>query len=238
MRNLQKLFIFVYMISLTLFLFSASNASSGTGRCEAPYEESLAVFRNSPTLISVYRTETGTVTTLPFETYIACVVASEIPGYFHTEAIKAQAVAARTYAAARLQASQQSGCPKAHPLAPLCDTTHCQVYHDTAELKAKSTWNKMTNAVESTESQMLYYNNQLVKHALFHASSGGETENSEDVFVSAVPYLKSVASPYESEYPRNGHGVGMSQQGANGMANAGYSYKEILSHYYTGTSVY
>ena len=85
---------------------------------------------------------------------------------------------------------------------------------------------------------MLYYNNELLMYALFHASSGGKTENSEDVFVSAVPYLKGVNSPYDSNIARNGHGVGLSQHGANGMANAGYSYKEILSYYYNGASVY
>ena len=46
---------------------------------------------------------------------------------------------------------------------------------------------------------MLYYNGQLVTQPLFFSSSGGQTENSEDVFVSAYPYLVSVESPYEDE---------------------------------------
>ena len=45
----------------------------------------------------------------------------------------------------------------------------------------------------------LYYDGNLVEQALFHSSSGGKTENSEDVFASAVPYLVSVESPYEDE---------------------------------------
>lgn len=220
MRNLQKLFIFFYIFStITALLMSCTP-------------------RSDPFMVAVYRTETGTVTTVPFETYVKCVVANEVPGSFHMEALKAQAVTARTYAAAKIQASKESGCPKVHPMAPLCDSTHCQVFQDASILENKSSWEKICEAVDSTESQMLYYNNQLVQHALFHASSGGRTENSEDVFVSAVPYLRSVPSPYESEYTRSGHGVGMSQQGANGMANAGYSYEEILAHFYTGTTVH
>lgn len=231
MRNLLKICVPVYLISVIIFSFACTgNYKDDRNEPSQPQTE--------PLMISVYRTQSCTVDTIPFETYVKCVVAGEVPGSFHMEALKAQAVAARTYAAARLYASQESGCPSAHPLAPVCDSDHCQVYCDIDTLKNKNGWSRIEQAVEETESQMLYYDGQLVKHALFHASSGGKTENSEDVFVSAVPYLKSVDSPYESTYPRNGHGVGMSQQGANGMACAGYTYKEILFHYYTGTAVH
>lgn len=231
MRNLFKICIPVYIISVILFSFFYTDKDQNR-RNNQLQQEAI------PLTISVYRTQSCTVDTVPFETYVACVVASEVPGSFHMEALKAQAVAARTYAAARLSASLISGCPTAHPLAPVCDSSHCQVYYDVDTVKRKTGWDKIEKAVHETESQVLYYDGKLVMHALFHASSGGKTENSEDVFVSAVPYLKSVDSPYESSYQRNGHGVGMSQQGANGMACAGYSYKEILSHYYTGTTVH
>lgn len=229
MRNLLKICLPVYLISLILFSFICTDHNHNNKKQQP---------QTPPLMISVYRTESCTVDTVPFETYVKCVVSCEVPGSFHMEALKAQAVAARTYAGARLIASRKSGCPTAHPLAPVCDSDHCQVYTEPAVAKTKSGWNKIQQAVEDTESQMLYYDGKLVMHALFHASSGGKTENSEDVFVSAVPYLKSVDSPYESTYSRNGHGVGMSQQGANGMAQAGYSYKEILSHYYSGAYVY
>ncbi len=230
MRTLIKLYLSFYLVSLIVFLLSCNGSSSN--HIQTPPEKS-----NLPRIISIYRTDTCTVTTIPLETYITCVVASEVPGSFHDEALKAQAVAARTYAYAKIIASEKNGCPDAHPAAPVCDTTHCQVYDDSRNLKTRSGWNDISDAVKATDSQLLYYNNDLVMHALFHASSGGRTENSEDVFVSAVPYLKSVESPYESSYERNGHGVGMSQQGANGMAKAGYTYEEILSHYYTGAVV-
>lgn len=229
MQTLFKVSMFFYLISVTLssclYCFSSD---------KVPANEKY----DPPCMISVYRTETGTVTMVPFEHYTACVVASEIPASFHMEAIKAQAVAARTYAAAKVYSAKASGCPDEHPLAPVCDSVHCQVYRDFSELQKSTGWSKITEAVTATESQLLYYDGSLVMHALFHASSGGKTENSEDIFVSAVPYLKSVSSPYEPDFPRSGHGVGMSQQGANGMADAGYDYREILSHYYTGTRIY
>jgi len=181
-------------------------------------------------MISVYRTATGTISLIPLENYVAGVVTCEMPSSFHIEALKAQAVASRTYAVAKIKATKN---PSAHPLAPLCDSTHCQVYSDTENISQK-----IKEAVSETASELLYYNGVLAKDTLYHASSGGRTENSEDVFVSAVPYLKSVTSPYEETSSRSGHGVGMSQQGANGMAKAGYDYKKILSHYYSGTVVY
>ena len=179
--------------------------------------------------ISVYITETNTVTSISLETYVTGVVASEMPSSFHIEALKAQAVAARTYAVAKMQSDEN---PEQHPQAPLCDTTHCQVYSNSKDIP-----DKIKETVDETASELLYYNGHVITDALYHASSGGRTENSEDIFVSAVPYLRSVDSPYEKSSSRNGHGVGMSQQGANGMANAGYNYKKILSHFYTNTTV-
>lgn len=182
------------------------------------------------TMIPVYITKSHIITYIPLETYVTGVVSSEMPSSFHIEALKAQAVASRTYAVARVRSDKN---PSAHPLAPLCDSTHCQVYSDTEKISPK-----VKEAVIETASQLLYYDGELAKDTLYHASSGGHTENSEDVFVSVVPYLKSVESPYEDTFSRNGHGVGMSQHGANGMAKAGFDYKKILSHYYSGTVVY
>ena len=283
-----------------------------------------------PRKVTVYRTENKTTDTVAFEDYIMGVVACEMPSTFHQEALKAQAVAARTYSAAKIINSNNVGNPSAHPDAPLCDTTHCQVYKNERELKSlngsewiDSQWPKIKTVVEETKGELLYYDGKLVQQALFHSSSGGKTENSEDVFSSAVPYLVSVESPYEDDATHkneqtalsinefkdkiisydsslslgnvtkdsikiikrssgnrvekmqvgdtyltgrqirealslpsanftikvskdniiitsngSGHGVGMSQYGANGMAKEGYGYKKILSHYYSGTEVH
>ena len=283
-----------------------------------------------PSDITIYRTASGTAETIDFEDYVKGVVSGEMPSTFHIEALKAQAVAARTYSLARVLSAASEGNPQAHPAAPLCDSTHCQVYRSPSELEQlkggdwmKDDWKKICRATDETKGQLLYYNGELVEQALFHSSSGGKTENSEDVFAAAVPYLTSVDSPYEekathreekhaftvselasavkSSYPGtdfgnitadsikildrssgnrvasmqfgsgtltgrevrealdlpsanftvdisgntvtftsngSGHGVGMSQYGADGMAENGYGYKEILSHYYSGTQVF
>ena len=218
MKKRHLKIILLYLLSTLLFLISMNSSHKTPDPIDDKQEK-----------VTVYLTESMTVTRVPLETYVARVVASEMPSSFHIEALKAQAVAARTYAVAKLLSNQN---PDAHPHAPLCDSTHCQVYSPNTEIP-----DKIKNAVQETESELLYYDGELVTNALYHAASGGQTVNSEDVFVSAVPYLKSVNSPYENTSARSGHGVGMSQQGANGMAKAGYDYKKILSHYYSGTVV-
>lgn len=215
MKKICALIMFFFTMSLVLFLLIIPPCTEG---------------RSTPAIVSVYLTKSGTIATVPLEKYVENVVACETPASFHIDALKAQSVAARTYAVAKISSGHN---PDAHPLAPVCDSTHCQVYSPGITVSQKT-----KEAVKETASELLYYNGKLVTNALYHASSGGSTENSEDVFVSAVPYLRSVDSSYEDDYPRNGHGVGMSQQGANGMARAGYDYKKILSHYYSGTVVY
>lgn len=284
-----------------------------------------------PDTISVWLDEKGKVVTVDMETYVRCVVASEMPSSFEIEALKAQSVAARTYAAAKIIKYDEKK-PDAHPKAAVCNTTHCQVYMSEKELSSihgddweKEGWKKIKKACSQTEGELLYYNSELVMQPLFFSSSGGQTENSEDVFSGAYPYLVSVDSPYEegathqdeekklsigdfaekvrTAYPEKnvgnvrretikiltrtsggrvdqmqvgdgtegvlrgtevrsalglssalfkisfsgdyvvftssgfGHGVGMSQYGANGMAKEGAGYREILAHYYSGTEV-
>ncbi len=271
--------------------------------------------------IQVYRTKTGKTENIPFEEYVMGVVACEMPSSFPMEALKAQAVAARTYSLSKIIRSAGSGNPS-HKTAPLCDATHCQVYKNPQELEKSNSsewmnsgWIRVQEAVKATDSQLMFYQGALVEQALFHSSSGGKTQNSEDVFVSAVPYLRSVDSPFEGESPHTaatkevdlskysgkidtasmnkdtvkvlergeggvveqlqlgnmymtgkearamfalpssnfdvslkegilifttygyGHGVGLSQWGASGMAKEGYDYKKILSHYYSGIEV-
>jgi stage II sporulation protein D len=218
MNKINCKIIVIYLISTIFFLTGINISDKNTRHSD-----------NLPETVSVYLTDFQTISHIPLETYVSIVVANEMPSSFHIEALKAQAVAARTYAVAKIQSDQNS---EQHPMAPLCDNTHCQVYNNN-----KYIHDKIKKAVSETTSELLYYNSQVITDALYHASSGGRTENSEDIFVSAVPYLRSVKSPYEQASQRNGHGVGMSQQSANGMARHGYDYKKILSHFYTNTTV-
>ena len=161
-----------------------------------------------PKKVTVWRTASHKTETVDFEDYVKGVVSSEMPSSFPLEALKAQSVAARTYSLGKIQKSQTGGNPKSHPKAPVCDSTHCQVYQNPSDLKSikgsswmegKDGWKKICKAADATRGQLLYYQGELVQQALFHSSSGGKTENCQDVFAASVPYLVSVDSPYEDE---------------------------------------
>ena len=241
----------------------------------------------------------GSVSQIEIEEYVKGVVAGEMPLSFELEALKAQAVVARTFVYSRnLKVS---------------DDTNSQVYLD--EAMRLERWgeqyeyyeNKLNQVINDTKSQVLLHNNQYIS-ALYFSSSNGKTENNEDYFDgSPVSYLRSVSSNYEEplieyeivaydtlvqqfgssdlqilNYTQGGrvneikigdtiytgreireqlhlnstsfaikyvdegvsfttygfgHGVGMSQYGAQGMAKAGKTYQEILSHYYQGVTI-
>lgn len=279
--------------------------------------------------ISVLITKEDTIKELNLETYVTGVVAGEMPAAFGIEALKAQAVASRTYALAHV--TEEGGTPnKDANGADLLDSVGSQVYmtkeqyiNSLSKESGLRYWNKIKLAVESTKGQVLTYNNSLVMYPYYFAISSGKTENSEDVFGSSIPYLRSVESlgdnkaknfkssntfsykdlsrivnynysnakatsadikkeltvidrtmtgsvkfikvgsitmtgskfrtilalrssnftlkfnfyNVEIDCSGYGHDVGMSQWGANAMANDGKSYKEILTHYYKGTAI-
>lgn len=154
--------------------------------------------------VKVYLTKEGRIVELPLEEYVKGVISSEMPVTFEIEALKAQAIAARTYTIAKIQGGACSNGKGAD----LCDTTHCQVYMDkSARLKAwgvdgEKNWAKIEQAINDTKGMVLTYNNELAKGAYYFSTSGGRTENVEDVFVNALPYLRSVESPGEEIAPR------------------------------------
>ncbi|MDO4543209.1 MAG: stage II sporulation protein D [Clostridia bacterium] len=261
--------------------------------------------------ITVYNHRTDELIKMPLETYIERVVSAEMPASFDLEALKAQAVAARTFSCYCIL---HRGCGS-NEEADICTNSQCcQAY--TEEVSER-----VCEAVQATCGEVMLYDGEVIE-ALFHASSGGSTEDSENVFSAARPYLRAVASLNEvgsrqqgevrlslsdlikkvnSAYPNAnlkvknlieqvgiesrfesgrvetlrigettitgkqarklfsldstmfeimftdeeivfttkgfGHGVGMSQSGANGMAQSGSDYIEILLHYYTGVTV-
>ncbi len=113
---------------------------------------------------------------LGIEKYLSSVVGSEMPAKWPLEALKAQAIASRTYALKQ----------KGNSLYDIDSTNKNQVY---SGLEARTF--KTTRAVRSTRSLVLTYKNKLI-NALFHSSSGGMTENSQDVWKNEYPYLSSV----------------------------------------------
>lgn len=160
----------------------------------------------NPEVVRIYNVSTQKVEELELEEYIKGVVTAEMPAEFHIEALKAQAVAARTYTLYRIE-NYKDGHPH-HPEAALCNSVHCQAWlsmDDIARTKPKNWmynyWSKIEEAVDSTKGQIITYKGDLIE-PLFHSTSGGMTDNSEDVFVSAQPYHRSVDSPYEDGAPR------------------------------------
>lgn len=276
--------------------------------------------------IKVYITKEDKVEEMYIEEYVRGVVAAEMPAEFGLEALKAQAVAARTYALSHMEAFGGTKSKEGNG-ADVCDTVSDQVYikkedrlNAWPEKSKADYWNKITEAVVETSGEVLEYDNKLVMAPYYFAASSGKTESAADVFAENEPYLKSVDSPGEeiaptttkfsyssltskinSAYPKaalnssklktqisiksrtsagsvkeikvgnvtisganfrrilglnssnftlsfgltgvdiickgHGHGVGMSQWGANAMAKDGKSYKDILCHYYSGVEV-
>ena len=288
--------------------------SVGTG--SEPSEEEPPP--DAPLTVTVLDTATGESTEMPLEDYIACVVAAEMPYTFHTEALKAQAVAARSYCLYKMEngLTHEGG-------ADVCTSyAHCAAYVTQEELVAKYGKNtadritkKIREAVDATAGEIITYKDKPAL-ALFHARSWQYTESSKNVWGGKLPYLVSVSTPEEDsvstvavtegemkalfasssaievtvgvagrltsekndtgrqaylfygtkglkakklrsllgfrscdfEYQKtdegwlftihgHGHGVGMSQYGANAMAIGGSDYREILTHYYTGVSL-
>lgn len=157
--------------------------------------------------VSVYLSRSGQIETLPLEDYVSGVVAAEMPADFELEALKAQAVAARTFIVRRLLAGDRSGVPV--PVADVTDTVSHQAYLSKATLERDWTrggkragLDKLRRAVLETRGVVMIYRGQPIT-ASFFASSGGYTENSEDYWNAAVPYLRSVASPWDKEITPN-----------------------------------
>lgn len=147
--------------------------------------------------VRVKREETNTVEVVPFEDYVVGVLAGEMPVNFELEALKAQAVAARTYVMKKMSDNKNEDYD-------IVDTVQNQVYISDEELQDK--WqdkyqeriNKIKTAVLETKGEYLSYNGKVIE-AFFFSTSVGKTENSEDVFKQALPYLRSVDSTWDEE---------------------------------------
>ena len=136
---------------------------------------------------------------VPFEKYIEGVLAGEMPASFELEALKAQAVAARSYALVQKEKNKDKEYD-------VVNTTDNQVYLTDQQLKEKwkeeyiTKTNKIKRAVSETNGEYLSYEGKVVE-ALFFSTSIGKTENSEEVFSSKVPYLRSVSSTWDESSP-------------------------------------
>lgn len=150
------------------------------------------------------------------EDYLKGVVPAEMPSRWNSEALKAQAIAARSYAVATSIAGKH-----ASKGFDLVDTTSDQAYGGASAEKAST-----TKAVDDTKGIVLIQNKKVLP-TYYHASSGGQTK----VWESGRSFLQSVPS-FDEGTKKNGHGVGMSQHGANNLAEKGYNAYQILNYFY------
>ena len=334
---MKKPFIFVLLLSFTIVLVPVISSLllykdkpveeiNNTDKKETPKEITYEKVDKDAPIINVYKSEENKVEKMNIEEYLYGVVSSEMPSIFNEEALKAQAIAARTYVMYKIEHDMRTG----HANADICtDSTHCQAYSSYDKLKRikgdkwmKTDYIKVQEAVNSTKGQILTYEDKAIL-PLYFSTSSGRTENSQDVFSMDCPYLVSVDSSYDKDSPEYistcsieknklikhlknaypklkislnnldkeiniksrteggcvklmqvgnidisgvnmrkilnlnsanfnikynnddviftvkgyGHGVGMSQWGAQGMAKKGYKYYDILFHYYKGTNI-
>lgn len=143
----------------------------------------------------------GKVEKLPLNEYLAGVLSAEMPASFPLEALKAQAVAARTYTMNRASLTPSTE----HQGAMVCSNpAHCKAYKPIAESaknwgdKANAYISKINSAVESTDGEILLYDGKPIS-AVFFSMSSGKTERAVDVWGSDVPYLQSVESVGETK---------------------------------------
>ncbi len=153
--------------------------------------------------IRVKQHTNGKIIRMPLEEYVKGVVAAEVPYSFHPEALKAQAVAARTYVFEKVIREKSI-----HVDADICtDPSCCQAWISKTALRLRwgfwqylRNWLAISSAVESTRGLVLTYEGNIVD-AVYHSTSGGRTEDAFALWGVSVPYLISVDSPFEDHSP-------------------------------------
>ena len=164
---------------------------------------------------------------MDLEEYLRGVVPFEMSPSWPLEALKAQAVAARTYAMA---AQPPEGRPRHGDVADVCTTDHCQVWSAQAYPASDA-------AVLSTAGQYLKFGARIAT-AYYFGHCGGHTNTpAEAGWGGSAPWCQPVECLCKPPRPPHNHGVGMCQDGARLMAGRGYDYAMILNHYYTGVSL-
>lgn len=153
--------------------------------------------------IKLLHTKTDTIEEIALEEYLYGVVSAEMPATFEVEALKAQAIVARTYTIYKMKTNQGK-----HGEASICDSSACcQAWISKEDRLARweenvreANWNKIVDAVNSTKGRMITYEGEPI-NAFFHSNSGGTTEIPLNVWGgSGYPYLQTVETSGEDAY--------------------------------------
>lgn len=212
----KRLFFCLLSLTILILLIPALLVSLQTDTSPEPVSAEIRSQGNtsphadSSLVVRVFLTKEKRVVEVPLESYIRGVIASEMPAHFHPEALKAQALAARTYIVERLMKndfSDMSRWGEEAKSAVVTDTALHQVYTTDQELRKKwgsEYWKnvrRMDEAVRSTKGQIITYQSKPI-YAAFFSTSNGRTENSEDYFTNRYPYLRSVNSAWDRLSPK------------------------------------
>lgn len=164
-------------------------------------------------VIKLLHKKTNEVEEVEIDKYLCNVVAAEMPVDFEKEALKAQAIVARTYTIYKIN-------NRKHDNADICDdSTCCQAWVDKEERfkrwesDVENKWNKIEQCVDETKGKIITYQNQPI-NAFFHSNSGGKTELPTDVWGgnSSIPYLQVVETAGEEGYKQYSSEVEITNQ--------------------------
>lgn len=327
-KILKYVLIFIFIIIVLPNLCTKKRKKQNVQTSETTEEEKQEIEKydySKYKTIKLYHAKTSQTEELSLDDYLYGVVSSEMPASFEKEALKAQAIVARTYTIYQITKSKGK-----HGDADICDDYKCcQAWISKedrlakwSENEAEANWNKIVEAVDSTQGKIITYNGSPID-AFFHSNSGGITETASNVWGGDnFPYLQSVQTSGEDGYTQYssevefsqsefidkiktkhpdfeidfndnscvqileytesgrirtikfgniqiagteartllglkstnfsfeivdgkikfkvlgyGHGVGMSQTGADSMAKAGSSAEEIIKHFYSGVEI-
>ena len=194
-KNLEILFaVFLAMILPSFIAKLIPAEKSNTESLETTVVTTTDNCATEQQMVSV-RKENGDVVNMELDQYVLGVVLREMPAEFDVEALKAQAVVARTYTLRRIAQGSK------HADADICTSAACcqgfcqqQEFLDSGE--SADMLLKVSKAVEDTKGQALYYEDAYIE-ATYFSCSGGMTEDAVAVWGAEIPYLKSVASPGE-----------------------------------------
>ena len=215
-----------------LFTNSFTNEEASTVTEEIAENQSSIIeynYKNYET-ISLLHVKTGAIEQIKLDEYLLGVVSAEMPADFEMEALKAQAVVARTYTIYKIIHSNGK-----HGEADICDdSTCCQAWISKEdrfarweEQKRKENWNKIVQAVNSTAGKIITYDNQPI-NAFFHSNSGGRTEMPINVWGgSGYPYLQCVETAGEENYSQYASEVELTKEEVIEKIKAKYSKVEI-----------
>ncbi len=226
---MKKILVYILSLIVVCFILPAifTNTSKQTSSPQNIIEENTSEEKETKKVeeipegkyskIKLLHSKTGEIEEVNLETYLCNVVSAEMPATFEKEALKAQAMVARTYTIYKVN-------NKKHDNSDICDSSSCcQAWISKEdrlakweESKREENWKKITEAVNETKGKIVTYNNQVI-NAFFHSNSGGTTEMPVNVWGgSNYPYLQVVETSGEEAYTQY-------------SSEATFSYEEIIN---------